>query len=276
MPADTSTMTSGAPSIVEFTSSTTTLVNDKRRCTVGNGSATHQPVARESFTREENQDRAQKRCCEPERGVDQSQSPKEKSCKSTKLIIPDSTEEWCGVVKSDDVHKVPRGRYGRLPCVYVGKSKIPNAGLGLFAGEDIAKCAKCTEYGGEIISHDTGKKLMETKEDTHCRSLSSHFLVIDGRVRVHEGFTKEWYCKHHKVGPFANCSVNHKHLNSKYVCLDGHPAYVQPYKNANPKHDLRCGQNRIFIVATRDIKKGDEIITNYDTGYFKRHNMLKK
>jgi hypothetical protein len=224
-----------------------------------------QKVAEEGSTTEEPTDRAKKR-----------RSTKEEPCKSEQWIIPATKEEWSARLNSDDLFKVSRGKNGRLPSVLVTKSNYEDAGLGLFAGEDIAKCAKCTEYGGEIISHDTGKKLMETKQDTHCRTLSSHFLVIDGRVRVHEGFTKEWYCKHHKVGPFANSSVNRKHLNSKYVCLDGHPAYVQPYKNANPKHDLRCGQNRIFIVATRDIKKGDEIITNYDTGYFKRHNMVKK
>jgi len=132
--------------------------------------------------------------------------------------------------------------------------------LGLFANETISKGMKVTECGGEIICFQAAQELAKTKQDTHCLALEPRFLAIDGRVR--NQFTKEWYFKHHKAGAFANSSTDPKERNAKYKCCAGKPSYIQPYKNENLP-DLRCSQKRIYIVATRDIQKGEEIVTHY-------------
>jgi len=132
--------------------------------------------------------------------------------------------------------------------------------LGLFANETISKGMKVTECGGEIICFQAAQELAKTKQDTHCLALEPRFLAIDGRVR--NQFTKEWYCTHHKAGAFVNSAIDPKERNAKYQCFAGKPPYIQPYKNENLP-DLRCSQKRIYIVATRDIQKGEEIVTHY-------------
>jgi hypothetical protein len=211
-----------------------------------------QKVAEEGSTTEEPTDRAKKRC--------RQRSTKEEPCKSEKWIIPATKEEWSARLNSDDLFKVSRGKNGRLPSVLVTKSNYEDAGLGLFANEKILKGTKLTECGGEIISHQAAQELAKTKQDTHLRALDSHFLAIDGRVR--NQFTKEWYFKHHKAGAFVNSATDPKERNAKYQCCAGKPSYIQPYKNEYSP-DLRCSQKRIYIVATRDIQKGEEIVTNY-------------
>ena len=147
-----------------------------------------------------------------------------------------------------------------MPSVLVTKSNYEDAGLGLFANETISKGMKVTECGGEIICFQAAQELAKTKQDTHCLALEPRFLAIDGRVR--NQFTKEWYCTHHKAGAFVNSAIDPKETNAKYHCCAGKPPYIQPYKNENLP-DLRCSQKRIYIVATRDIQKGEEIVTHY-------------
>jgi hypothetical protein len=99
-------------------------------------------------------------------------------------------------------------------------------------------------------------------------TLDSHFFVIDGRVR--NQFTKEWYFQHHKAGAFVNSAIDPEEMNAKYQCCVGKPSYIQPYKNSS-KYDYRCLSSRIYVVATRDIEPGQEILTNYQVLLFFYH-----
>jgi len=175
-------------------------------------------------------------------------------------LIPATNKEWSARLDSDDLFKVSRHKNCRMPSVLLTKSNYENAGVGLFANEKISKGTKVTECGGEIICFQAAQELAKTKQDTHCLALEPHFLAIDGRVR--NQFTKEWYCTHHKAGAFVNSAIDPKERNAKYQCFAGKPPYIQPYKNENLP-DLRCSQKRIYIVATRDIQKGEEIVTHY-------------
>ena len=208
-----------------------------------------QKVSEEGSTTEEPTDRAKKR-----------RSSKEELCQSKQWIIPATKKEWSARLDSDDLFKVSRDKNCRMPSVLVTKSNYEDAGLGLFANEKIWKGTKVTECGGEIISFQAAQELAKTKQDTHCLALEFRFLVIDGRVR--KQFTKEWYCTHHKAGAFVNSAIDPKERNATYQCCAGNPPYIQPYKNENSP-DLRCSQKRIYIVATRDIQKGEEIVTHY-------------
>jgi hypothetical protein len=165
-------------------------------------------------------------------------------------------EEPCARLNSDDLFKVSRDKNCQMPSVLVKKSNYENAGLGLFANENISKGTKVTECGGEIICFQSAQELAKTNQDTHCLALEPRFLAIDGRVR--NQFTTEWYCTHHKAGAFVNSAIDPKKRNAKYKCCAANPPYIQPYKNQNSP-DLRCSQKRIYIVATRNIQKGEEI-----------------
>jgi len=165
-----------------------------------------------------------------------------------------------GCKNSDDLFKVSRDKNCRMPSVLLTKSNYENAGLGLFANEKISKGTKVTEFGGEIIPFEAAQELAKTQQHTHCLVLEARFLVVDGRV--HKKFTKEWYCTHHKAGAFVNSAIDPKESNATYQWCAGKPPYMQPYKNEKTP-DLRCSQKRIYVVATRDIEKGEEIVTHY-------------
>ena len=219
-------------------------------CTMPRAATQKQPTDMpRAATQKQPTDRANKR-----------RSTKQEPCKSEQWIIPATKEEWSARLNSDDLFKVSRDKNCRMPSVLVTKSNYEDAGLGLFANEKISKGTKVTECGGEIISFETAQELAKTKQDTHCLVLEARFLVIDGRVR--KQFTKEWYCTHHKAGAFVNSAIDPKDRNAKYQCCAGKPPYIQPYKN-EILPDLRCSQKRIYIVATRDIQKGEEIVTHY-------------
>jgi hypothetical protein len=131
-----------------------------------------QKVSEEGSTTEEPTDRAKKR-----------RSTKEEPCQSEQWIIPATNKEWSARLNSDDLSEVSRDKNCRMPSVLVTKSKYEDAGLGLFANENISKGTKVTECGGEIICFQTAQELAKTNQDTHCLALEPRFLVIDGRVR---------------------------------------------------------------------------------------------
>jgi len=218
-------------------------------CTMPRAATQKQPtdMPREA-TQKQPTDRAKKR-----------RSTKDEPCESEQCIIPATKEEWSARLDSDDLFEVSRDKNCRMPSVLLTKSNYENAGLGVFANEKISKGTKVTEFGGEIIPFEAAQELAKTQQHTHCLVLEARFLVIDGRVR--KQFTKEWYCTHHKAGAFVNSAIDPKESNATYQWCAGKPPYMQPYKNEKTP-DLRCSQKRIYVVATRDIEKGEEIVTH--------------
>ena len=108
------------------------------------------------------------------------------------------------------------------------KVKRSSAGLGLFAGEDIAKEQVVIEYTGERITQAVankrgGRYLFEVTDD----------LVIDGKGRENTARYINHACK-------PNCEAEH-----------------------NEEDD------RIYIRACKNIKKGDEITYHYGKVYMK-------
>ena len=127
----------------------------------------------------------------------------------------------------------------------VKRSQIPNAGKGLFAKKPFKKNEKIIEYKGEIIDWKEYKNRVEENKDGYL------FFV-----------------------------------NNKY-CID---AFSTPQHKARYANDAR-GLNRTkglrnnavyevfdkkcFIVATRNIEAGEEILVDYTADYWKcvRHNI---
>ena len=117
--------------------------------------------------------------------------------------------------------------------VYVCESRIPNAGLGLFATQFFAKNAVITSYDGESITYAEARK---RSVQTHMASREG--VIIDGLKVPRE-----------KVGggSFANGSPLVKHANATIVAQLG----------------------KLMLRASRNIVRDEEIIVHYGRRGFK-------
>lgn len=111
------------------------------------------------------------------------------------------------------------------------KVKRGLAGLGLFAGEDIKKGEMIVEYIGNILSKEEADK-----------KVASQYLFEVSRQKTIDG-TPRWnvarYCNH--------------------ACEEA----------ANAESDIKKG--RVFIIATKNIKAGDEIVYDYGEEFVEEH-----
>ena len=115
----------------------------------------------------------------------------------------------------------------------VRRSTIPNAGNGLFAERDFARGTVITKYDGPIAM--VPSVLPSGDETTHWASLMRGFVVQGLRTPV--------------VGRGGGSFMNHvpRGANATFVKNDAaeHPFYG------------------IYVKATRNIRKGDEIFLTY-------------
>ena len=120
----------------------------------------------------------------------------------------------------------------KLPKIIIKRSKIHATGV--YAGEDIKKGQKIIEYIGEKI----------TKKESDRRS--------------------DEILKKHKENP-ENGAVYIFTLNKKYD-IDGSPDYNKAkYINhsCSPNCETDILKGHIWIMAEKDIKKGEELTYNY-------------
>ncbi|MCX6140104.1 MAG: SET domain-containing protein [Candidatus Kapabacteria bacterium] len=114
--------------------------------------------------------------------------------------------------------------------VTVKKSLIPKAGLGLFAEKAFSVDERIVEYSGEkLTTAQYDRRYDKDSMGSYGISLSENF-VIDARQTT-SGVAR-YACDYHGSG---------KKPNAEYVNFG----------------------SRIWIVATRRIKAGDEILTDY-------------
>lgn len=132
----------------------------------------------------------------------------------------------------------------------VKKSTLPNAGKGLFTTTPIKKGEKIIEYLGEIIDWKEYEKRVERDEDGYL------FFVN----------------KKHCIDAFNTP----EHL-ARYANDAEGLSKVKGLKN-NASYEV-FEKTRCFIIAKRDIEKGEEIFVSYTKEYWDciRYNIkLKK
>ena len=135
-------------------------------------------------------------------------------------------------------------------ALIVKKSQIPGAGNGLFTTKSIRKDSKIIEYRGEIIGYNEYRRRARNEVDHYLFFLRSD-LCIDA---MHTPQYKARYAND------AAGIVRVKGLrnNSDYIIFG----------------------DKCFIVASRNIKAGEEIFVNYTASYWsymkKRAKKLKK
>lgn len=114
--------------------------------------------------------------------------------------------------------------------------KRSSAGLGLFAGEPIPKGACVIEYKGRVIS----KEEEYTSNSRYLFEVNSR-MTIDGSPRLRLGGAGK---------PEKNIA-----------------GYINHSCRPNAEPEIR--NKRIFIMAKRAIKEGEEILYDYGEEYFK-------
>lgn len=135
-------------------------------------------------------------------------------------------------------------------ALIVKKSQIPGSGKGLYTTKPLKKEAKIIEYRGEIIGWKDYKERVDRDEDG--------YLFYFNRNRCVDAFHTPQYKA--RYANDANGFVRVKGLknNSQYEIFD----------------------DKCFIVATRDIKAGEEIFTDYTKDYWDsmkyNYNLKKK
>ncbi|MBA3679901.1 MAG: SET domain-containing protein [Bacteroidetes bacterium] len=120
----------------------------------------------------------------------------------------------------------------------VKKSKLPKAGKGLFTDKPIKKDAKIIEYKGEIIDwKEYEKRVLENKDG---------YLFFINKKRCIDA----WSTPQHKAR-YANDAAG--------------LSRIPGIKN---NADYEIFGDKCFIVASRDIKAGEEIYVNYTKEYW--------
>jgi SET domain-containing protein len=122
----------------------------------------------------------------------------------------------------------------------VKESRIPRAGKGLFAEKDYGKGEYVCDYNGTILWISDARKISK-----HAPELASYFLHLNNDIIID---ARESTC----LGRY----INH-----------AYPANVKTLKN-----DIT---QKVYIITSKPVKKGEEFYLNYGgkySGYWKNTN----
>lgn len=151
-----------------------------------------------------------------------------------------------------DVYKIINGE--EVLWVYTKKSEIPNAGLGLFAGRDFDQNDVIGMYCGEVLLES--RTMMErapiVKPNDYIIGLkdlgSGRMEYVDGHVCASEDYV-----------------LQKKKFHKGTV---GSPDAMLPMMNDLPEHSNVTMYNNRMCVASRPIKKGEELYMSYGQEYW--------
>jgi hypothetical protein len=165
-----------------------------------------------------------------------------------------------------DYSKIPKADYNEIRKIYMrltaqqkwdrmatlghgvelAESTIPDAGNGVFATRPFLNGEWITEYSGKLISKQEAAELEKEWKSSHI--YNARGSIYDAlQIELKEGVG---------LGGFANAV--------------GGPSNV-PKSRRNCILAVREGQpnRKGYLRATKDIKVGDELITDYGNGYWK-------
>jgi len=123
-------------------------------------------------------------------------------------------------------------------ALIVKKSKLPNAGKGLFTTKSIKSGSKVIEYKGEIITWKQYKVRVDNNED-------GYLFFINKQVCIDAFPTPQYKAR------FANDAEG-----------------LSKIKGVKNNSEYEIFGNKCFIVAKRDIKAGEEIFVDYTKEYW--------
>jgi len=160
-------------------------------------------------------------------------------------------------IRPDDSHNVPKHvtapekfKHGSDPkfakWLEVKTSTIPNAGNGLFAKKAFHKGEKIDEYTGTIIS---AEKADEITNNAKPGDISADYLINLSNGKVLDCYK-------------TKCLAGIANDAEGYVKMKG-------YHNNAEIQELN--NNRVFLVATKDIPEGAEIFVAYGPAYWEEY-----
>lgn len=139
------------------------------------------------------------------------------------------------MIKNDNNINAPESDY-----LYISTSQLPNAGNGLFTAIKIYKDEIISIFKGEIIS-DAQSKLRATNGD------DKYFIImLDGSIM--DSMPMECFAKYANDAQGLSC-LNFK--NNSKITIDEN--------------------NNVCIIATKNIKSGEEVFCSYGNKYWKKH-----
>jgi uncharacterized protein len=133
-------------------------------------------------------------------------------------------------------------------ALIIKKSKLPNAGKGLFTTKPISKDSKIIEYRGEIIGYKEYRR--------RARKELDHYLFYLRRDLCIDAMHTLQYKARYANDAMGFTRIKGVKNNSDYIIFG----------------------DKCFIVASRDIKAGEEIFVDYTNHYWKamRKRLKKK
>jgi SET domain-containing protein len=123
-------------------------------------------------------------------------------------------------------------------ALIIKKSKLPGAGKGLFTTKAIRKEGKIIEYRGEIIGYNEYRRRARKEQDHYLFYLRKE-LCID--------------------------SLNTPQYKARYA---NDAAGITRVKGLRNNSDFVIFDDKCFIVASKNIKRGEEIFVNYTKPYW--------
>ena len=143
--------------------------------------------------------------------------------------------------------------------VYKKQSNIPNAGLGLFAGEDIK--------ADSLIAEFIGKKTTKAK-------------ITDYWSVVYFYDDKHIQCGPDNLASYANDIIILPSYKRNFVeLIDNNKNLYESFNNQGPNAHIYQNDNliRAWLKADKDIKKDEEIFIHYGLSFwFKKEMALSK
>lgn len=123
-------------------------------------------------------------------------------------------------------------------ALIIKKSRLPGAGNGLFTTKAIRKDKKIIEYRGEIIGYLEYRRRTRKEQDQYLFYLRRE-LCID--------------------------ALNTPQYKARYA---NDAAGITRLKGIRNNSDYVIFGDKCFVVASRDIKRGEEIFVNYTKPYW--------
>lgn len=123
-------------------------------------------------------------------------------------------------------------------ALVIKTSQLPNAGKGLYTTKAIGKDSKIIEYRGEIINNTEYRRRAQKQQD--------HYLFYVNKRRCIDAMHTPQYKARYANDAAGLTKVKGLKNNADYIIFG----------------------NKCFIVASRDIKAGEEIFVNYTKPYW--------
>ena len=186
--------------------------------------------------------------------------------------------EWDGSKKFTklNVRHCNDNNFDKVGKIYIATSTILNAGQGLFADTEFLPGDVIVEYSGILYHSSDTSYINPTKDNSYIVENNAGWSLdalpllkqklpmqyVGGMInsctkdQVSEKQNCYWYLFDHKCGKYS--SINQIHQNSVST------------KFKSPE-SRKAVKERRYFVATKKIKKGDELFTYYGDEYWKEH-----